>query len=321
MNGLLAELGKKLAERWLSLLVMPGALYLAVAVSAHTLGHTHPFSLHTLTTQITQWANAPAVRTAGGQVVLLAAVLAGAAVVGLAAQALGSLAEQLHLAADWRSWPAGARHMAHRATERRRKRWEAAADIWRRHREAARAARARGTRADPAARHAARAAMTRISHESPDRPTWSGDRIHAATVRLDRDHHLDLPILWPHLWLVLPDAVRSEISAVRQSLIRATTLSAWALLYLPLAVWWWPATGITAILAVTSWRRTRAVADTYATLLEAAARVHARSLAEHLGLTTAGPLTHVSGDTLTRHLIGDTRSTPPVACNRHPPRL
>lgn len=311
MGGMLTELGKKLAERWLSLLVLPGALYLAIAATAHTLGHTRPFDLHRLTGQITEWASAPAAGTVGGQVVLLAAVLAGAAAIGLAAQAVGSLAEHLHLAADWHIWPAGARHLAEGATKSRRTRWDTAAGDWHRHRDDAGAARTRGTRAAPAAREAAYAAMTRISAERPDRPTWSGDRIHAVAVRLERDYHLDLATLWPHLWLILPDTVRTEITAARQTLVRATTLTAWAFLYLPLAVWWWPATAITAVLAATSWRRTRTAADTYATLMEAAARLHARDLADRLGLEPAGPLTQESGDTLTRHLIPSQPSRPP----------
>lgn len=309
MGGMLAELGKKLAERWLSLLVLPGALYLAVAATARALGHSHPFDLHRLTDQITEWANAPAAGSAGGQVVLLASVLGGAAAVGLVAQGLGSVAEQLHLAADWRTWPAGARSLARQATARRQTRWGAAAEAWRRHRDGAARARTRGPRVDPAARHAARATMIHISPERPDRPTWSGDRIHAVAVRLERDYHLDLAALWPHLWLVMPDTVRTEITAARQALTRATTLTAWALLYLPLAAWWWPAITITAVLAVTSWRRTRCAADTYATLLEAAARLHARDLADHLGLDPAGPFTHESGGALTRHL---TPSPPPL---------
>ncbi|WP_435601171.1 hypothetical protein [Streptomyces sp. C10-9-1] len=305
---MLSELGKKLAERWLSLLVLPGALYLAVAATARTLGHSHPFDLQRLTGQITEWANAPAAGTAGGQVVLLAAVLGGAAAVGLTAQVLGSLAEQLHLAADWHTWPPGARRLARQATAWRQTRWETAADAWHRHRDEAAAARARDQQVDSTARQAARAAMIRISPERPDRPTWSGDRIHAVAVRLERDYHLDLTALWPHLWLTLPETARTEITAARQALTRTTTLSAWALLYLPLAAWWWPATAITGVLAVTSWRRTRTAADTYATLLEAAARLHARDLADHLGLDPAGPFTHEAGDTLTRHL---TPSTPP----------
>jgi hypothetical protein len=99
MNGLLDELGKRLADRWLPLLVLPGALYLAVAIAAHTLGQSRPFDLHHLTTQVIDWAKSPAATTVGGQVVLLAAALAGSAAAGLAAQALGSLAERATLAA------------------------------------------------------------------------------------------------------------------------------------------------------------------------------------------------------------------------------
>ncbi|MFE6846471.1 hypothetical protein [Streptomyces sp. NPDC057686] len=302
MGALLGELGKKLAERWLSLLVLPGALYLAVAAVARTLGQARPFAVDRLTGQIGAWAGAPVARTVGGQVVVLAAVLGGAAAVGVLAQALGSAAERLHLATDWYTWPAPARGLAHRITVRRQRRWRTAAEAWHRHRQEAAAARTRGERVDPTGRHAARSAMLRISPERPDRPTWSGDRIHAASVRVDRDHHLDLATLWPHLWLVLPETTRTEITAARQALTRATTLCAWALLYLPLALWWWPAAVIAAVIAVTSRQRTRSAADGYATLLEAATRLHARDLAGLLGMDPPGPLTPEAGDALGLHL-------------------
>ncbi|MFD7264016.1 hypothetical protein ACFV9H_41190, partial [Streptomyces sp. NPDC059874] len=105
MGSLLSELGKKPAERRLTLLVLPGALYLAVAVTAHTLGHAHALDIGRLIDTITGWAGTRPATTVGGQVVLLAAVRAGAAAVGLAAQAPGSLAEHLVLAAGWRTWP------------------------------------------------------------------------------------------------------------------------------------------------------------------------------------------------------------------------
>ncbi|WP_051696380.1 hypothetical protein [Streptomyces sp. NRRL S-244] len=302
MGTLLGELGKKLAERWLSLLVLPGVLYLAVAALARTLGQAHPFAVGRLAGQVTAWAGAPAARTVGGQVVVLAAVLVGAAAVGVVAQALGSAVERVQLAADWPSWPAPARGLAYRITVRRRRRWRTAAETWHRHREQAAAARTRGERADPTGRLAARAAMVRISAEHPDRPTWSGDRIHAAAVRVDRDHRLDLAALWPHLWLVLPDTARAEVTAARQALSRATTLTAWALLYLPLALWWWPAAAIAVVLALAGRHRTRSAADTYATLLEAATRLQARDLAGPLGLDPTGPLTREAGATLGLHL-------------------
>ncbi|MEO3749416.1 hypothetical protein [Streptomyces sp. B6B3] len=308
MGGFLTALGQKLAERWLSLLVLPGALYIAVATTSHALGHTHPFDLARLTDQITTWAeHHPATDTAGGQVLLLAAVLAGAAAAGLAAQAIGSLVERLWLAADWPTWPPPFRQLAAWRTIRRRRRWTSAADAWHQHRDDAAEIRTRRQWADPTARHAAERAMTRIAYEKPARPTWSGDRLNAAAVRLDRDHGLDLVIVWPPLWLTLPEETRTEITAARQALTRATTVAAWALLYLPLTAWWWPAALITTALTLTARVRTRAASHTYALLLEATTRLHARDLADRLGVDATGPLTPEVGDTLTRHLT----PTPP----------
>jgi hypothetical protein len=312
VGGLLSQLGTKLAERWLSLLILPGALYLAVGATARTLGHTHPFDLPRLTHQITTWANHPATSTAGGQVVLLAAILAGGAAAGLAAQALGSLAERLCLAADCPAWPPPLRQLAARQTTRRHDRWTRAVVTWRQCREQdaqARAlARVHGRRADPPKRGDAERAMTRIALEEPKRPTWSGDRLNAVAVRLERDHHVDLATLWPLLWLILPEETRTQITNARQNLTRATTLTAWALLYLPLAAWWWPAVLITATLALTGRARTRTATDTYALLLEATTRLHIRDLANRLGLDPTGPLTPETGDTLTHHL---TPTSPP----------
>ncbi|MFE7161714.1 hypothetical protein [Streptomyces sp. NPDC057636] len=313
MGGFLSELGKKLAERWLTLLVLPGALYLAVAVTAHVLGHGHPFDLPRLTHQITTWANQPAARTAGGQVVLLAAILAGAATVGLAAQALGSLAERLCLAADWPAWPLPLRQLAAKQTARRHARWTDAARTWHHHRERDAQARAHGQPTNPARRHAAERTMTRIGPEEPGRPTWSGDRLNAVAIRLERDHHLDLATLWPHLWLILTEETRTQIATARQNLTRAATLTAWALLYLPLAAWWWPAVLITITLALTGWSRTRTATDTYAMLLEATTRLHTHDLADRLGLNPTSPISPATGDALTHHLTPTPPPPPPTS--------
>jgi hypothetical protein len=74
-----------------------------------------------------------------------------------------------------------------------------------------------GRRTDPAPRRAAHHAMQRVAAEEPDRPTWNGHRIQAR-------HRLDLPVLWPHLWLSLPETTRTEITTAEQALTRATTL-------------------------------------------------------------------------------------------------
>src|SRR5262249_41680483 len=139
----------------------------------------------------------------------------------------------------------------------------------------------------PAPRYAAYRSWVRISLEQPDRPTWCGDRINAASVRVNRDLNINLPDLWPYLWLHLPDQSRTEITTSRANLTRAVTLIGWALLHALLPVWWWPASVIVATPPLPPWRRTRAATDTSAHLLEAAARLPLTGLASQFGLTPA----------------------------------
>ncbi|GAB2901211.1 hypothetical protein [Streptomyces mayteni] len=291
METLLSELGSKLAEKWLSLLVLPGVLYLAVSVAARELGHSHPFDVARLSERISEFAAHPTTETVGGQVVVLAAVLAAGAAAGIAARALGSFVERLWLAAEWRSWPRPLRALAERRVRERQRRWSGAHETWRRLRTEAARARALGQRLPAAERHAARRAMERVAPEYPDRPTWSGDRVHAAAVRVARDQRLDLATAWPHLWLLLPDDSRGQLTTARQDLGRATALAAWALLYLPIATWWWPAALISIGLASTAWWRTHTAASDYAALLEAAVRLYTIDLAQRLGLDVTGRLT------------------------------
>lgn len=314
MSSFLSELGSRLADRWLSLLILPGALYLAVAAAAGVLGWGHALDLHLLITTLTAWAKAPPATTAGGQVVLVAGVLAGAAAVGLTAQALGAGAERLALAADWRRWPRPMRRLAQHRVDHRRAAWQAAHADYHRLYELANQADLAGTALDPdqhERRHAAFQLRTRISLEQPDRPTWSGDRVYAPTVRLRRDLNLNLPTVWPALWLQLPDTARTEISTARQDLARATTLAGWVPLYAPLVWWWWPALPIALLLAAIAWRRTRNAVDTYALLIEAAVRLYTRDLAQQLGIDPNGAKLPNLGATITHHLLSQP-AAPPV---------
>ena len=66
----------------------------------------------------------------------------------------------------------------------------------------------------------------------------------------------------------------------------------------------------------TAWRRGRTAADTYALLIEAAARLHTTDLARSLGLDHTGPLNQQTGWALTcllqgrSHLIAPTLGWP-----------
>jgi hypothetical protein len=306
LSDFLASLGGKLAERWLALLVLPGVFFLALATAAHSLGHAHALDLYQLVTIVSGWVKTPTATTTGGQIVLLVAVLAGAAGVGLAAQALGAGIERLTLAADWRTWSSLPRAIAARLTHRRHERWTVTHTRYHELYDQARKARRTGSATDlDAVREERRAAYqkrTRIALEEPDRPTWSGDRIHAATVRLDRDLRLNLSIVWPYLWTTLPESGRVDLTRARQTLIQSATLGAWALLYLPITVWWWPALPLSAGIALTARHRLRTAAGTYAQLLEATTRLHLTTLATAIGIPQTGTPTPALGATLTHHL-------------------
>jgi hypothetical protein len=301
MSSLWSELGRKIADRWLTLLVLPGLLYLAVAAAARTLRQEDALSVSLLARQVTAHAREPAVTSVGGQVVILGAVLIAAAAIGVVAQAIGAFFEQAVLAAGWTTWPPPLPNLISRWVRRRQCQWDAANRAHFFQYQLARSPNP-ADHPDPAIRHASAGKRSRIAVERPERPTWSGDRIQAAALRLDRDHQLDLAVVWPYLESVLPGSLRDQITEARAALSRAATLAGWAVLYLLLIWEWWPAALLAVLLTVAARHRLRAGADAYARLLETAARLYAPALAGQLGIEHAGPLTADLGARLTREL-------------------
>ncbi len=301
MGDLWSELGKQLADRWASLLVLPGALYLAVAGAAVALGQSHPFDAGRLVRRVTAIAAAPPVRTTGGQILLLVAVVLAAAATGVAAQGLGALVERIAMAGGWNQWPAPVSWSVRRWVAFRQDRWDREDRTYAEQQLLARLPDP-AQRPSPALRQAAAGRRARISVERPERPTWAGDRIQAAVLRVDRDHWIDLAVVWPYLERVLPDSLRDDIAQARAALSRAAVQGGWALMYAVLTWWWWPAAPLALALAAASRHRLRASADAYARLLETAARLYVPALATQLGIDRAGPLDRSLGRRVTSHL-------------------
>ena len=74
-------------------------------------------------------------------------------------------------------------------------------------------------------------------------PTRLGNILRSAEDRCEEKYGLDAVICWPRLWLVLPEAVKGELSAARDALNLTVRLWVWGLLFWVWAVvfWiWWP---------------------------------------------------------------------------------
>ena len=79
----------------------------------------------------------------------------------------------------------------------------------------------------------------------------------ACRVRVSKMYGLDLASAWPRLWLIVPATVRAELGAAYAEFSGAARLTAWAILYLVLSIWWWPAIPIAVITGIAAISKAR----------------------------------------------------------------
>ncbi|MCX5400321.1 hypothetical protein [Streptomyces sp. NBC_00102] len=282
MNSLLTTLGGKLAERWLNLLVLPGALFLAAAAAGTTLGHRHWHDTDRLRAALDDLAIRPALDRAGTAALLVALLLLAASAASLAAQFLGGAIE--------RYWLRFGRDRVSRAlTACRARRWR---ELDTRYEEAHGDLSAAGGGPWPPPDVQARienlaGSRDRIALRAPTRPTWYGDRVQAARERVHAAYGVDLAAVWPRLWLTLPEQAVRQIQSAQDSFAAAARIGAWAAGYALLACWWWPAALVAVCCAAVARSRARDALELFAELIEAAVDVHGRELAERIGLNGA----------------------------------
>nr|MDT0660916.1 hypothetical protein [Micromonospora sp. DSM 115978] len=291
MAVLLQELGKRLAERWLTLLTMPGLLLVAVAVAGIGLGHRGWADLRGLFDR----ADRLVATTDPVMIGLLVAVgLVAATGAGLAATACGVALQRIWVG-DWPGWSGWLERGL--ATGRHR-RWRLAQDALDAELDRGRRDGSQDQRKldDLAVR------CNRIALAEPTRPTWIGDRVAAVELRVAAEYGLDLVAAWPRLWLLLPGEVRAELQEAAAGFNRSTVLGGWASLYLLIGGVWWPAALVGLLTAVVAWHRGRVTIGILADLAEATVDLHLTSLAERLGLPTDGGLTEQTGRRITARL-------------------
>jgi len=274
MTGLLVDVGRQLAERWISVLVLPGLLLTGELAVGLLVGQGDALSADRLVHEATDAARR--VQDEGGAAVALAvlALLLAAGALGLAAQGVGRLVRAAWLG-DWPRWAQAPRD---RLADRRLQRWRD------HHAEVAAAV---GAGRDPSQ---AAGRRNRISLAPPVRPTWMGDRLAGADVRVFAEYDLDLAACWPRLWLVLPADVREELRTASGALDMSTVLAGWAVLYALGGALWWPSAVAAVCVWSTAWVRGRGAVATFADLIESTVDLHGAALGAALGLGAPGLL-------------------------------
>ncbi|MGC0341058.1 hypothetical protein [Streptomyces sp. SLBN-8D4] len=291
MGGFLEQLAKTLADRWISLLVLPGVFFLGAVWLSVQLGHADAWDAALLTRRAEDTMAEVADLSSGAQALLVVAVLAAASGVGFVVQTLAAVTRRVWLG----PWPRLFAPVASARTARRRARWYRLVQE-RRALEAVSPAirtRERQDRIDAVAGR-----ITRLAMAEPGRPTWMGDRIYAVESIAYHRYGLDLTYGWSRLWLVLPDSARADLTGAHSAFAAAVATGTWAVPYLLLTVVWWPAVLVAAGIGLTGWARARAAVADLTTLTEATLDLHGRTLAAALGIGEegAGPLTISEGE-------------------------
>jgi hypothetical protein len=270
MTSFFGELGKRLAEKWISLLLLPSLLLVAVAGVAAALGQSAALDGRRLATTVDTWFRTVGALPVASQVLLLGMLLLMCGGIGLTVRAFSGLTQRLWLG----SWGRPAQLVVDRLVARRRRRWDAAdAAAW-----------TSDQRGALEHFHSSAARRNAISLSRPSRPTWMGDQLAAVEARVHHQYGADLESWWPRLWLVVDDSTRSELRAARSVFDAAALHASWAVGYLVVAAFWWPSVVIAVGVWTTGWLRGRAAVQTYATLIESAVDVNKSALARRLEL-------------------------------------
>jgi hypothetical protein len=136
-------------------------------------------------------------------------------------------------------------------------------------------------------------------------PTRIGNILRSAETKPYDKYGLDAVVVWPRLWLLLPDATRDELVAARAALDSSVAATVWGVLFCGFAIWTVlaiPLGLVVAVSAVAVWTPGRA--ETFADLVESAYDLYRTDLYKQLRWPppTNPAQEHVQGQLLTSYL-------------------
>lgn len=279
MNSFLVGLGTRIADRWVTLLALPGLLWTATLVAGVELGQEQAFNVMGLSSWLIHITENPARNNMATIFVIATVVLLASVSAALASSALGALCQHLLITpgdlppASWIRFLRQARW--NRATANLKSAVAGAVhpDM---HQVNAASAIQKVRRA--------RQRQARIGVTQPTKTTRVGDRFDSTLLRIRYHNGVDLHLIWPRLWTVLPEEFRTDLSAAQEAYAAAARLAGWGFLYISLTAAWWPAAFVGTVILLAAYIRIWSSAENLASLIEAAVDIHAKDLAAALGI-------------------------------------
>lgn len=272
LSALGADLGRKVAERWVSLLGSPALAFWIGGLLAWTWGHGGFTGPNSGWRALERWW----VSSFGGTSVVVQALFAVLALLVVAGSAqLGELMVFGALRLLEGYWPRWARPvraavvvLRGKIVDRRIERWRTLA----RRRDELTA----GERAEYAALNRWRAG---VPADPRDRmPTRLGDVLRAAESRPRHRYGLDAVVCWPRLWMAMPETARIEVAAARTRVDDGARLWLWSLLFCVWAFFTWWALAVALVGLVVGYRAALAGSVGYGELVQTCYDLYRRDL-------------------------------------------
>jgi hypothetical protein len=115
------------------------------------------------------------------------------------------------------------------------------------------------------------------------KPTRLGNILRSAEERPANSYGLIATVCWPRLWLLLPDGVKTELSAARSAMDTAIRIMIWSMLFLIWGVWvWWAFVAGLLVAFFAYYFSALSAAEVYGDLLEATFDLHRMKLYREL---------------------------------------
>ncbi|WP_331768922.1 hypothetical protein OG948_34165 (plasmid) [Embleya sp. NBC_00888] len=265
MESVIAALGKQITTRWFTLLALPGVAYVAVCILAWKIGPKgagHALDVNLIVQLLGEAGHWSSGNLARRTLIVIAALLV-ALVVSISINKASRLMERLWLGRG--HW---SRVFTRRLTERRKRRQEAGAPP--------------GSTV-PATYLASRA-------------TWIGDRFQLVDRRIQAQYGLPLVRLWPPLWQLCSHDDQRITQTAWHSYAASVVWATWALAYMIVGLYWWPAAIAGVAILLFAWDQGRRSAEEFCTAVEALVDVKIVSVATALGIfLPTGRVTQVEG--------------------------